>query len=32
MLVLADRGFYSYQMWQQAQATGADLLWGSRPR
>ncbi len=27
MLVLADRGFYSYQMWQQAQATGADLLW-----
>lgn len=27
MLVLADRGFYSYRMWQQAQATGADLLW-----
>jgi hypothetical protein len=27
MLVLADRGFYSYRMWQQAQASGADLLW-----
>jgi hypothetical protein len=27
MLVLADRGFYSYQLWHQAAATGADLLW-----
>ena len=27
MLVLCDRGFYSYQLWQQAAATGAALLW-----
>ena len=27
MLMLADRGFYSYALWQQAAATGADLLW-----
>lgn len=27
MLVLADRGFYSYALWTQACATGADLLW-----
>jgi hypothetical protein len=27
MLVLADRNFYSYQAWQQASATGAQLLW-----
>jgi hypothetical protein len=27
MLVLADRNFYSYQAWQQARATGAQLLW-----
>lgn len=27
MLVLADRGFYSYQAWAQASATGAELLW-----
>jgi len=27
MIVLADRGFYSYRLWQQALATGADLLW-----
>jgi len=27
MLVLADRGFYSYQLWAQAAATGADLVW-----
>ena len=27
MLVLADRNFYSYQAWQQAAATGAQLLW-----
>lgn len=27
MLLLADRGFYSYQLWNAAAATGADLLW-----
>jgi Insertion element 4 transposase N-terminal/Transposase DDE domain len=27
MLCLADRNFLGYQLWQQAQATGADLLW-----
>lgn len=27
MLVLADRGVYSYQRWTQAVAMGADLLW-----
>jgi IS4 transposase len=27
MLVLADRGFYSYDLWGQAAATGAHLLW-----
>jgi hypothetical protein len=27
MLMLADRGFYSYRMWQDAARTGADLLW-----
>jgi len=27
MLVLADRGFYSFGLWRQAAATGADLLW-----
>jgi hypothetical protein len=27
MLMLADRGFYSAALWQQAAATGADLLW-----
>jgi hypothetical protein len=27
MLCLADRLFYSYSMWAQAVATGADLLW-----
>jgi hypothetical protein len=27
MLVLADRNFYSYQAWQQASATGVQLLW-----
>jgi hypothetical protein len=36
MLVLADRGFYSYALWAKAIATGADLLWrvktGLRPQ
>jgi len=27
MLLLADRGFYSYPLWRQAAATGAHLLW-----
>jgi hypothetical protein len=27
MLCLADRGLYSFQLWQQAQAQGAALLW-----
>ena len=27
MLCLADRGFYSFEMWQRAATTGADLLW-----
>jgi hypothetical protein len=27
MLCLADRGFYSYQLWCAACGTGADLLW-----
>jgi hypothetical protein len=27
MLCLADRGFFGYELWNQAAATGADLLW-----
>lgn len=27
MLLMADRGFYSYDFWEAAHATGADLLW-----
>jgi len=27
MLVLADRGLYGFELWSQASATGADLLW-----
>jgi hypothetical protein len=27
MLVLADRGFYSFEFWQHYLVTGADLLW-----
>ena len=27
MLLLADRGFFSYQLWDKSRATGADLLW-----
>jgi len=30
MLVTADRGFFSYALWRQAAATGADLLWRVR--
>ncbi len=27
MLCLADRGFFSYELWNRARAGGADLLW-----
>jgi Insertion element 4 transposase N-terminal/Transposase DDE domain len=27
MICLADRNFLGYELWQQAQATGAELLW-----
>jgi hypothetical protein len=27
MLLLADRGFYGWQLWNAAAASGADLLW-----
>lgn len=27
MLCVADRGFYSFEAWQKASGTGADLLW-----
>jgi len=27
MLLLADRGFFSYPLWDKSRATGADLLW-----
>jgi len=27
MLCLADRNFFGFELWQLAQATGADLLW-----
>jgi len=27
MLVLADRGFFSYELWKQASETGAELVW-----
>lgn len=30
MLVLADRGFLSYELWGQATATGAALCWRAR--
>ncbi len=30
MVLLADRGFFSYALWRQAIATGADLLWRVR--
>ena len=30
MLCLADRGFYSLDLWREAQTTGADLLWRIR--
>jgi hypothetical protein len=30
MLLIADRGFYSYDLWTAAAGTGADLLWRAR--
>jgi len=30
MLCLADRGFYSFTLWNQAHATGSDLLWRTK--
>jgi hypothetical protein len=30
MLLLADRGFFSYALWREAIGTGADLLWRVR--
>lgn len=27
MLVLADRGFFSYKLWRSTSGTGSDLLW-----
>ena len=30
MLCLADRGFFGFEMWKEAAATGADLLWRVR--
>jgi hypothetical protein len=30
MLVLADRGFFSYTLWTGAKATGADLVWRTK--
>jgi Insertion element 4 transposase N-terminal/Transposase DDE domain len=30
MLLMADRGFFSYPLWRAASATGADLLWRVR--
>ncbi len=30
MLLLADRGFFSYALWRTAVGTGADLLWRVR--
>jgi hypothetical protein len=30
MVLLADRGFTGFALWQQAAATGADLLWRAK--
>ena len=30
MVLLADRGFSGFSLWQQAAATGADLLWRAK--
>ena len=31
MLLLADRGFCGFPLWERAVATGADLLWRAKP-
>lgn len=31
MLVLADRGFFSYKLWRSISETGSDLLWRVSP-
>jgi hypothetical protein len=31
MLLLGDRGFCGFPLWQKAAATGADLLWRAKP-
>lgn len=30
MLLLADRGFYGFDLWQRCAATGAELLWRTK--
>jgi hypothetical protein len=30
MLVLADRGFFSFALWNEVRATGAELLWRTK--
>jgi hypothetical protein len=30
MLLLADRGFFSFALWKKAKATGAGLLWRTK--
>ena len=30
MVCLADRGFYSFSLWDRARATGAELLWRTK--
>lgn len=30
MLCLADRGFFGFELWNRARASGADLLWRAR--
>lgn len=30
MVVLADRGFYSFDLWNEAASTGADLVWRTK--
>jgi hypothetical protein len=30
MLLLADRNFYGFDLWQRARGTGADLLWRTK--
>jgi len=30
MVCLADRGFYSFALWNKARSTGADLLWRTK--